>query len=118
MEEDVFQFKIVDVYKPETKRGILSTVASVYDPLGFAAPVILLAKSLLQKLWQTKAELDEKLADGELEDWRQRKSDLSALAKVKIPRCYKSNIAKSNQTSHSDTRKCQRNPTTQLLCCQ
>ena len=26
--EDVFQFKIVDVDKPETKRGILSTVAS------------------------------------------------------------------------------------------
>ena len=84
----------------------MSTVASLYDPLGFAAPVILLAKSLLQKLWRTKAEWDEQLADGKLEDWRQWKSDLQALAKVKIPRCYKSNIAKSSQTSHSDTKKC------------
>ena len=73
---------------------------------GFAAPVILLAKSLLQKLWRTKEEWDEQLADGELEHWRQWKSDLSALAKVKIPRSYKSNIAKSSQTSHNDTRKC------------
>ena len=56
VEQDVFQFKIVDVDKPETKRGILSTVASLYDPLGFAAPVTLLAKILLQKLWRTKAE--------------------------------------------------------------
>ena len=56
VEEDVFQFKIVDVDKPETKRGILSTVASLYNPLGFAAPVTLLAKILLQKLWRTKAE--------------------------------------------------------------
>ena len=104
--EDVFQFKIVDVERPEMKRGILSTVALLYNPLGFAALVKLLAKSLLQKLWRTKAEWDKQLSDGELEDWRQWKSDLSALAKVNIPRCYKSNIAKSSQTSHSDTRKC------------
>ena len=104
--KDVFQFMIVDVDKLETKRGILSTVASLYDPLGFAMPVILLAKSLLQKLWRTKAEWDEQLADRDLEDYRQWKSDLSALAKIKIPHCYKSNIAKSSQTSQSDTKKC------------
>ncbi len=50
VEEDVFEFKVIDLDKPETKRGILSTVASLYDLLGFAAPVTLLAKSLLQRL--------------------------------------------------------------------
>ena len=106
VEEDVFQFKIVDVDKPETTRGILSTVASLYDPLGFAAPVTLLAKILLQKLWRTKAEWDEQLPEAELGDWRQWKNDLSALTKVKIPCCYKSREKKPSQTSHGDTRKC------------
>ena len=50
VEEDAFEIKVIDVDKPETKRGILSTVASLYDPMGFAAPATLLAKSLLQKL--------------------------------------------------------------------
>ena len=32
---DTFQFKVVPTKKPPTKRGILSTVSSLYDPLGF-----------------------------------------------------------------------------------
>lgn len=32
--------------KPDTRRGILSTVASVYDPLGLACPFIAPAKRL------------------------------------------------------------------------
>lgn len=53
VEEDAFEFKVIDLNKPETKRGILSTVASLYDPLGLAAPVALLVKSQLQRLWRT-----------------------------------------------------------------
>ena len=33
-----------------TRRGILSLVSSMYDPLGFAAPFTLPAKALLQDL--------------------------------------------------------------------
>ena len=51
-EEAVFLFKIVEADKPETKRGIFPIVASLYDPL------TLLAKTLLRKLWQRKAEWD------------------------------------------------------------
>ena len=41
VESDTFQFRIVLQDKPLTRRGILSTISSVYDPLGFLAPVIL-----------------------------------------------------------------------------
>ena len=71
--------------KPETKRGILSTVVSLYDPLG-------LAKCQLQRLWQLKIDWDAQLPDTELMEWRRRKSALPALLNMKIPRCYKSNI--------------------------
>ena len=36
------------IQKRRIRRGMLSTVASLYDPLGFAAPVTLEAKALLQ----------------------------------------------------------------------
>lgn len=41
VETDTFRFRIVLQDKPLTRRGILSTVCSVSDPLGFAAPLLL-----------------------------------------------------------------------------
>ena len=41
--------------KPFTRRELLSMAASVYNPLGFVAPVILVAKLLLQDLCKRKA---------------------------------------------------------------
>jgi hypothetical protein len=41
VETDTFQFRITLQDKPFTRRGILATVSSVYDPLGFVAPVVL-----------------------------------------------------------------------------
>ncbi|XP_050413224.1 uncharacterized protein LOC126827753 [Patella vulgata] len=38
IESDCFQFHITLNDKPLTRRGILSTVCSIYDPLGFIAP--------------------------------------------------------------------------------
>ena len=32
---DTFQFKVIPISKPPTKRGILSTVSSLFDPLDF-----------------------------------------------------------------------------------
>ena len=46
------QFKVIPTNKPPTKRGILSTVSSLYDPLGFLGPFLLPAKVTLQELWR------------------------------------------------------------------
>ena len=54
METDDFNFRIMDGGKAPTRRGILSVVRSIYDPLGVVAPVILPAKSLLQSLCKQK----------------------------------------------------------------
>lgn len=52
VESDTFQFRITLKERPLTRRGILSTILSVYDPLGFLAPCILVGKHILQQMYK------------------------------------------------------------------
>ncbi|XP_078284303.1 uncharacterized protein LOC144609366 [Rhinoraja longicauda] len=54
VETDVFKFRISIQDRPCTRRGILSVIGSVYDPLGFLAPFTLPAKLILQDLCKKK----------------------------------------------------------------
>ena len=45
--KDSFTFQVSLPEKPFTRRGVLSTINCVYNPLGFVAPVLLEAKLLL-----------------------------------------------------------------------
>ena len=49
---DVFTFVFKFSPSPPTKKGILATSASLFDPLGLVAPFLLLAKLILQVLWR------------------------------------------------------------------
>lgn len=53
-ESGVFKFKVTIKDRPLTRRGILSIISSIYDPLGFLSPVILRAKVILQDLCREK----------------------------------------------------------------
>ncbi len=48
VEEDAFMFKVTTKERPCSRRGILSMVCSIYDPLGFLAPLTFPAKRILQ----------------------------------------------------------------------
>ena len=50
LETDAFTFKVSLLENPFTRRGVLSIVNSVYDPLGFAVPVMLEGRKILQQL--------------------------------------------------------------------
>ncbi|XP_043983761.1 uncharacterized protein LOC122837472 [Gambusia affinis] len=50
IQSDSFKFKASLQERSHTRRGILSVVSSLYDPLGFLAPFIITAKLLLQEL--------------------------------------------------------------------
>ena len=50
LDRDAFTFQVVILGKPYTRRGVLSTINSVYDPLALAAPVILKGNLLLRQL--------------------------------------------------------------------
>ena len=73
MENDLFQFRITLRDVPLTRRGVLSTINSVYDPLGFLAPVILKGKKILQQLCRDNSDWDTFLSDkisAQWESWR------------------------------------------------
>ena len=44
-----------------TKRGILSPISSIFDPLGLIAPDLIEPKMIIQQLWKTKIDWDELL---------------------------------------------------------
>ena len=49
-EEDNIGFEVRLKYKPNTKRGMLSVVSSIYAPLGLVSPFILGGRQIVQKL--------------------------------------------------------------------
>ena len=58
-ENDIFRFKIVLKDKPLTRRGMLSLISSIFDPLGLVAPHALRGKRILQLLCQDQIGWDE-----------------------------------------------------------
>ena len=88
IESDTFGFKVLELGKTNTMRGVLSTICSVFDPLNLAAPVMLPAKQIMQDLWRKKRAWDQPLEGELLQRWLRWKDNLPLLASVKVPRCY------------------------------
>lgn len=59
IQSDAFKFKIVLQQRPLTKRGILATMSSVYDPLGILSPVIFICKKDLARSVQEETRLGQ-----------------------------------------------------------
>lgn len=89
VESDVFKFRIVINDKPPTRRGILSVISSIYDPLGFAAPFTLPAKKILQDLCREDIGWDDTIPDQYQTRWAKWLSELPLLEQFKANRCVK-----------------------------
>ena len=89
VESDKFEFRSIKKDKPTTRRGILSLVSSLYDPLGFVAPIIFVAKLLLQDLCRQKLGWDEAVGDVATHLWENWLEDLPHLSKLSVGRCLK-----------------------------
>lgn len=88
---DVFSYTYVPLERPCTKRNILSEVSRIFDPLGFVSPCLLLAKRLLQLLWESKVSWDDSPSKDIIEIWTKFKAEMPKLADIKIPRHVGSN---------------------------
>jgi hypothetical protein len=79
VESDVFGFKIVVKIRPSTRRGLLSVVSTVYDPLGFLSPFLLKAKAILQSLSRKGLDWDDPIPPEDQEQWRSWLEQLATL---------------------------------------
>jgi hypothetical protein len=89
VENDTLGYKIQLKDKPLTKRGLLSTLSSVYDPLGLASPFILKARKVVQDLCRKGLGWDEPLPSEQAQEWDEWVNDLPNMEKVLITRCVK-----------------------------
>ena len=89
VESDNLVFRINIKDQPATRRGILSIISSVYDPIGLAAPFILPARMILQELCRRGIGWDHKISGNPLNQWQQWLSDLPKIEALSVKRCYK-----------------------------
>lgn len=87
-ETDTLGFSIQQSEKPDTMRGMLSTTARLFDPLGYAAPVILKARLIMRTCWEYKLVWDQELPPNILRQWVEWKNQLPTLENLSIPRRF------------------------------
>lgn len=88
LENDSFTFRVGKDAKPFTRRGILSVVNSLYDPLGFAAPVTIQGKALYRELTLEQQDWDEPLPAHREAEWTKWTDSLTALESLQIHRPF------------------------------
>lgn len=88
-ENNCFSFRITLKDKPCTRRGMLSTVSSIFDPLGFVAPILLEGKKMLLELCKENTGWEDRVPAELKAKWERWRSNLPLLQEFSVPRCYK-----------------------------
>ena len=87
VETDTFRFGITMNERQPTRRGILSAVSSIYDPLGLISPFVLPAKVILQDLCRLRIGWDDEIPALQLTRWPRWTAELPKLANFAVSRC-------------------------------
>ncbi|CAM1307174.1 Uncharacterised protein r2_g1709 [Pycnogonum litorale] len=86
VKRDEFFFDIKAKKKPLTKRGIMSVISSIYDPLGFLAPSTLKGKLIMQSSFRQTKGWDEPLEETVVSAWSRWLDSSSGLSQLKVTR--------------------------------
>jgi hypothetical protein len=89
IESDSFQLRVTLQNKPPTRRGVLSTVSSIYDPMGFVAPLLLQGKQILQELCREGVDWDDPVPESIRVRWEKWRSELLLLNNLSVQRCFR-----------------------------
>ena len=89
-----------------TKRVILSTLATLFDPLGLISPLAVPAKILFQDLCLTKLEWDETIPEDQISRWEEWIQSIRQVKAITTPRSMqkdiKGNIVKTSLHGFGD----------------
>ncbi|XP_058827306.1 uncharacterized protein LOC131687250 [Topomyia yanbarensis] len=82
-----------------TKREVLRTMMTIYDPLGLIAHYLMYLKVLLQEIWRTGVNWDEKVNQTSFDKWQTWLKLLPEIENLQIPRCYRLRMSIEGLTS-------------------
>ena len=93
----------------DTKRGVLSFLRSIFNPLGFLNPYLAGIKLLIQDLWRKKLNWDDLIPRNLQKKWKYIQENFSFVYKIEVPRFYGLDSLKgttelhlfSNSSSHA-----------------
>ncbi|KAJ8369536.1 hypothetical protein SKAU_G00095640 [Synaphobranchus kaupii] len=89
----------IDNEKPYTRRGVLAIVNSLFDPLGFVAPITIQGKLLLRQLTSDTSDWDAPLPAEKEAEWIAWKDSLQDLEQFETPRAYTgASLSKAQRT--------------------
>lgn len=88
LQTDSFIFLVSTEEKPFTRRGILSTVNSIFDPLGFVASITVQGKAIVRELCTEQYGWNNPIPAEKEAQWKLWKESLKALEQLHIPRPY------------------------------
>ncbi len=91
-ETDILDFDVTTAGKEKqssvpTKRGILSTFAMLFDPLGLTSHVGVQAKIIFQELCLEKLGWDEPIFENKVRRWEEWLRDLNEVKTIQVSRC-------------------------------
>lgn len=69
-----------------TKREVLSEISKIFDPAGWLAPIVVLAKILMRKIWLSKVDWDSNISSECFQDWKKFLDNYSSIDCIQIPR--------------------------------
>ena len=89
VERDIIDFVVSKKEQPNNRKGVLSSVATMFDPLGLASHLLLPGKEINQELCKLMFDWNDKLRDEWCLRWSKWREGLTSLEGFGIPRCYK-----------------------------
>ena len=84
IEDDKLGFQVHMKEKPLTRRGMFSSLSSIYDPLGLAAPFMLEGRRIIQSLCHQNLDQVEQIPDSKARQWAAWRSSLLLLENIKV----------------------------------
>ena len=82
-----------------TKRSILSIAHKVFDPLGFASPIVLCPRILLQESWAENLSWDDEVSTNIKVKFLKWLDELKELNQMQVPRCLFGDINDNDKVS-------------------
>ena len=87
IKSDTLKVDLVRKTFPATKRGLLSQLCTIFDPLGILNPCILELKLIVQELWWRKVEWDKIISKDLLDQFNKFQNGFIYLENIEI-NCY------------------------------